>query len=188
MVGNLKIGTYNCEGFLSSVPYVAALFEFCNVLFLAETRLSASEQNDMSNVLYNGGNDDLCCIQSFAMELPPGVGAGRRHGGVSLVCKRQNGLAFHEISCDDARLCGVTICSGHTPIMTIFGCYMPFWDGSAQTVDHYADICGKLDALISAHRPSAPVALIGDFNCALPRMPTDDRPANYAQLRGFSLV
>ena len=186
MVGNLKIGTYNCEGFLSSVPYVAALLEFCNVLFLAETWLSASEQNDKSNVLHNGGTDDLCCIQSFAMELPPGVGAGRRHGGVALVCKRQNGLAFHEISCDDARLCGVTICSGHTPIMTIFGCYMPFWDGSAQTVDHYADICGKLDALISAHRPSAPVALIGDFNCALPRMPTDDRPANWAQLRGFS--
>ena len=53
-------------------------------------------------------------------------------------------------------------------------------------MDLYADIVGKLDALISAHRPSAPVALVGDYNCALPRMPVVCRPLNWTQLRGFS--
>ena len=121
-MGTFKIGAYNCEGFLSALPYVSALFMSCNVLFLAETWLSESEQNTMMHMLDNG-SDDLFCIQSFAMELPPGAGAGRRHGGVALICKRQSGLTFREISCDDARLCGVTLCNVNTPVVTILGCY-----------------------------------------------------------------
>ena len=136
--------------------------------------------------MLDNGSDDLFCIQSFAMELPPGAGAGRRHGGVALICKRQSGLTFREISCDDARLCGVTVCNVNTPVVTILGCYMPYWDCSVQTVDNYAELVGKLDALIATHRTSAPVALIGDFNCALPRVPVIQRPASWVQLRGFS--
>ena len=36
--------------------------------------------------------------------------------------------------------------------------YMPYWDCSVQTVDNYAELVGKLDALIATHRTSAPVA------------------------------
>ena len=184
-VGNLVIGAYNCEGFLSAVPYIMTLLQSCHVLFLAETWLSLSEQSIMTHVMHGGGND-LLCIQSHAMELPPGVGEGRRHGGVALICKRLAGLKFSEISCEDSRLCGVTVSNDHGPIASILGCYMPFWDGSANTYVNFADIIGKLDALIAALRPSSPVALIGDFNCALPRMPAPSRPTNWTQLRGFS--
>ena len=131
------------------------------------------------------GSDDLFCAQSFTMELPPGAGAGRRHGGAALICKRQGDLTFRELDCDDARLCGVAICEAHVPVLTIFGCYMPFWDGSAQTADNYADIVGKLDALVAAHQ-SVPVALVGDFNCALSRIPAVRRPVNWTHLKGVS--
>ena len=177
--------TFSLSSVLSALPYVSALLMSCNVLFLAETWLSESEQNTMMHMLDNG-SDDLFCIQSFAMELPPGAGAGRRHGGVALICKRQSGLTFREISCDDARLCGVTVCNVNTPVVTILGYDMPYWDCSVQTVDNYAELVGKLDALIATHRTSAPVALIGDFNCALPRVPVIQRPASWVQLRGFS--
>ena len=71
-VGNLVIGAYNCEGFLSAVPYIMTLLQSCHVLFLAETWLSLSEQSTMTHVMHGGGNE-LLCIQSHAMELPPGV-------------------------------------------------------------------------------------------------------------------
>ena len=139
----------------------------------------------MAQVLHNG-SDDFLCVQSFAMELPPGAGAGRRHGGVALICKIRRGLTCREITCNDSRLCGVKMYNENAASITVFGCYMPFWDGLSQTVDNNADITAKLDALIAAHRSSAPVALIGDYNCALPRMPVGCRPVNWAQLRGFS--
>ena len=184
-VGNLVIGTYNCEGFLSAVTYITTLLKSCHILFLAETWLSSSEQSLMSYVMHDSA-DDLLCIQSHAMQLPPGVSEGRRHGGVALICRRLSGLKYDEVACDDARVCGVTVSNGHGPVLTILGCYMPFWDGFTKTLDDFADIVGKLDALIVALRPSAPVALIGDFNCALPRMPVPCRPENWAHLRGFS--
>ena len=68
------------------------------------------------------------------------VGEGRRHGEVALICKRLAGLKLSEISCEDSRLCGVTVSNDHGPIASILGCYMPFWDGSANTYVNFADI------------------------------------------------
>ena len=185
LVGTLQLGAYNCEGFLSAVPYVSTLLNSCHVLFLSETWLSAAEQCIMTQALHDDCAD-LLCIQSHAMQLPPGAGAGRRHGGVALICRRVAGLNYREIACDDSRLCGVTISNDHFPLTTVFGCYMPFWDNSGETVNYFAEIVGKLNVLIEAHRSAAPVVLVGDFNCALPRMSVSSRPANWTQLRGFS--
>ena len=43
----------------------------------------------------------------------------------------------------------------------------------------------SVDALVAAHQ-SVPVALVGDFNCALSRIPAVSRPVNWTHLKGVS--
>ena len=71
-------------------------------------------------------------------------------------------------------------------LLVVLGCYMPYWDSAGSNEDDYTRVIAKLDALITAHRSSAPVVLMGDFNCALPRMSAAQRPLNWHRLRGFS--
>lgn len=120
------------------------------------------------------------------MELPPRAGEGRPRGGVALVCRRCTGRSFRTIDCDDARLCGVTISDQGKPLLHIIGCYMPYWNSSGANVEEYATVISKLDAIISSLQPSAPVILVGDFNCALSPLPAVLRPSVWHRLQGFT--
>lgn len=167
--------------------YIAdSLLRLCDVLFVSETWLSRAEDDYMSRALSSLYPADLHIVQEFAMELPPAAGEGRPRGGVGFICRRQQDRTFENIICDDARLCGVTVLDHGTPVLSVLGCYMPYWDSSGANLADYATLTHKLDALITALRPSAPVMLVGDFNCALPPVPYDRRPLDWWRLRPFS--
>ncbi|KAF0289230.1 hypothetical protein FJT64_012464 [Amphibalanus amphitrite] len=68
-------------------------------------------------------------------------------------------LVTSSLSCDDPRLCGVTVLMDGRPVLTVIGCYMPYWDGQAGNSEEYDSVIAKLDALIMALRPSAPVVV-----------------------------
>ena len=63
---------------------------------------------------------------------------------------------------------------------------MPYWDGNGGNSEEYEMVTAKLDAAITALRPSAPVVVAGDLNCALPQMPAAVRPPHWHRLRGFT--
>ena len=63
---------------------------------------------------------------------------------------------------------------------------MPYFCGTTEQLESYRDACASLEALICAYRPVAPVMLVGDLNCSLPRLPAAQRPNCWAQLRGFN--
>ena len=184
---SLSVGTYNCEGFLAGAHYIAnCLLPVCDVLFLSETWLSRAQEAYLRHAIHSLGSEEFHCVQEFTMELPPRAGEGRPHGGVALVCRRQTGRSFRTIECGDPRLCGITLLEQGRPLIAIIGCYMPYWDASRATLEEYATLTSKLDALISSIRPTAPVFLIGDFNCALPPLSAELRPHGWHRLRGFS--
>ncbi|KAF0299345.1 hypothetical protein FJT64_027871 [Amphibalanus amphitrite] len=56
------------------------------------------------------------------------------------------------------------------PVLTVIGCYMPYWDGQAGNSEEYDSVIAKLDALIMALRPSAPVVVAGSafYSCDPP--------------------
>lgn len=182
----LTFGTYNCEGLFSAMPYIGELLVSCDVLFVSETWVSLSEECILPRLLSEFCPVHCFSVQSFAMEHPPGAGEGRRHGGVALICRNRPGFRYVQVPCDDARLCGVTLCDDRGPCLTFIGCYMPYWNFSEEHKSEYAQMVSKLDALILAHRAAAPVILLGDMNCALPRMSPALRPPRWCDVRGFN--
>ena len=162
---SLTIGAYNCEGFLSAAHYIAdELLSQCDILFLAEVWLSRAEESYLPTILSSLEPADFYCVQQFAMEIPPRAGEGRPRGGVALICRRRPGLSYRSVDCGDSRLCGVTVIADDRPLLSVVGCYMPYWDSSGANTGEYADVTGKLSAILSSLRPSAPVVLLGDFN------------------------
>ena len=183
----IAVGAYNCEGFLSAFTYIEGrLLPLCDILVVSESWLSRAEETYVPRILAAGGHNDAQVFQSFAMETPPGVGEGRRRGGLALICRRRPGLTFIPCSCDDPRLCGVTALIDGRPALSVIGCYMPYWDGNGGNSEKYEMVTAKLDAAITALRPSAPVVVAGDLNCALPQMPAAVRPPHWHRLRGFT--
>ena len=183
----VAVGAYNCEGFLSAFTYIEGrLLPLCDILVVSESWLSRAEETYVPRILAAGGHNYAQVFQSFAMETPPGVGEGRRRGGLALICRRRPGLTFIPCSCDDPRLCGVTALIDGRPALSVIGCYMPYWDGNGGTSEEYEMVTAKLDAAITALRPSAPVVVAGDLNCALPQMTAAVRPPHWHRLRGFT--
>ena len=184
---SLTIGTYNCEGFLTAAHYIVdQLLSQCDILFLSEVWLSRAEETYLPSVVSSLDSSDFCYVQQFAMELPPRAGEGRPRGGVALICRRRPGISFRTVDCGDARLCGVTVLAGVRPILSVVGCYMPYWDSSGSNVEEYAEVTGKLDSILSSLRVSAPTVLLGDFNCALCPLPRESRPSAWHRLHGFN--
>ena len=182
----ISVGTYNCEGVLSALSFVGELLLSLDVVFLAETWLSQAEEHYLPSYLKASCSLDCYVVQEFAMDFPPGAGSGRRHGGVAMVCRNRPGLQYDRIKCDDERLCGVSIRDQTGPRLTVLGCYMPYWDSTTSTLDEFSHLVSKLGALVTALGTTAPIMLVGDFNCALPRMSVDQRPIRWHELRGFS--
>ena len=100
------ISAYNCEGLLTALPYVRELIDV-HIIFLAETWMSRSEECYLTLYVGDYCSQDCTVIQKFAMDLPAGAGAGRRHGGVAMVCRNRPGVRCVEVNCGDERLCGV---------------------------------------------------------------------------------
>ena len=171
---------------MSAAVYIADLLGDLDVLYLSETWISRAEANSLSEVLCSYGVDDIQVFQTFSMDVPPGTGEGRRHGGTAMICRRDSQFAFSQLECEDPRLLAVQLSSYKLPCLTIVGCYMPYFCGTTEQLDNYRDTCASLEALMCAHRAVTPLILVGDFNCLLPRLPPVQRPTCWAQLRGFN--
>ena len=182
----VSITTYNCEGLMSSLPFVGDLLSSNDIIFLAETWMSRSEERYLPSYINDYCSFDCFVTQEFAMDFPPGAGAGRRHGGVAIICRNRPGFHYDVVDCGDVRLCGVTIRDRTGPRLTVVGCYMPYWDSAGANLDDFSQLVSRLDALVIALVALAPIVIVGDFNCALPRMSPDQRPARWHELRGFS--
>ena len=72
--------TYNCEGLMSALPFVSELLLTHDIIFIAETWISRSEERIISSYINTSCSFDCFVTQEFAMDFPPGAGAGRRHG------------------------------------------------------------------------------------------------------------
>ena len=181
-----RVGCYNCEGALSAAAYIAVLFEHLDVLFLSETWVSCAEADLLGDALNCYDVDNVQIFQSFAMETPPGAGEGRRRGGTAMICRCDDSFTFAQIECESSRLLGLQISSGGLPVLNVIGCYMPYFSGTFEQLELYRDTCASLDSMMCEIRPAAPIMLLGDFNCALPRLPLAQRPAQWARLHGFN--
>ena len=72
----LSLATYNCEGLMSALPFVGSLLLVQDVIFLAETWTSRSEERYLPSYINDCCSVDCFVVQEFAMDFPPGAGVG----------------------------------------------------------------------------------------------------------------
>ena len=167
----------------SAVPFLLRLLKSADVLCLSETWLSYAEETTLPRLL---SEVDVFCTQSFVMQVPPGFGDGRRHGGVALVCRRRAAFSFVPIDCSSPRLCAVVIQDSVGPKLGVVATYLPYWSSDGLNLQLYQTTLQQLDAVLTALRSTVPVVVAGDLNCALPRLTSDLRIPDWERLRGFS--
>ena len=118
-----------------------------DVIFLSETWLSHAEASLIGDVLCSYGVNDVQIFQNFAMDVPPGYGEGRRHGGVAMICRRDR-FTFSRLQSEEQRLLGIKLSRCGTPSLNIVGCYMPYFCGTTEQLESYRDACASLEALM----------------------------------------
>ena len=86
----------------------------------------------------------------------------RPRGGVGWICKRMPNISYKIIDIDNERVSGIQLISKGQVLMNIIGVYLPFYDGSADQIELYAE------SLQYLHQ-GEPLVIVGEMNAAFPQ-------------------
>ena len=161
-----NILSYNCYGLNSALHSLSHFMEEVesNITFISEHWLRPNELSDIGNFFGFKG------YQSFLKSSidPTETLKGRPYGGVGFICKLLKDIVFNEISIDHKRISAIQVLNHGNIIMTIFGVYMPHYDGSYDQIRLYSETIDALQYFIDDCE-SSPIMIVGDFNATLPR-------------------
>ena len=169
MESNLKITSYNCNGFKSrNYDYVSEIFNTCKILMLQETWLYDFQHINFKKVMPNSQYYAVSAMNEAEVSR-----VGRPYGGVAILWHTGltlNGLklTFIPIVTNSLRLCAVNIKSNSCNIMLI-NVYMPTDDNSDENFNIYGDILGEISSIIAAHA-DCEFIIGGDFNVDFSRI------------------
>jgi len=135
-----------------------------DILFVSEHWLLTSEIMCFSKDILN--NYDVFMKSSMTSEDL--TTAGRPFGGVGFVCKRKTKFTYDTLQCESDRLIGLEVNYHGTKVLTIYGAYMPYHNGSARQTELYMSTLNELDILIEETSGPAPFLVMGDMNTELP--------------------
>ena len=161
----LKVTAYNCNGFKSAHPFViSSAQEDSDVMFLSELWLrpheipliehELREQNLWSQL--NSAMDPTDCAPN----------PGRPYGGVGFVCKKVDGFSYRSILIENPRISALMLISHGSTVLTVFGVYLPFFNGTAEQATLYSETLDELQGLMDSC--SSPFLVVGDMNASLP--------------------
>ena len=95
---------------------------------------------------------------------------GRPYGGVGFLCKpteaKPKGLSFRGKRNDNERIAVLEIRHEGKCIVTVFGVYLPFYNGRAEQIGLYSETLSELQGLIDTCE--TPFLVVGDMNAPLP--------------------
>ncbi len=99
---------------------------------------------------------------------PEVVLVGRPHGGIGFIAKRQENIVYKPVLVDSDRICGVQLISGGKILLTVFGVYLPYYNGTTDQIELYSETLDMLQSTLDTIDPS-PVMIVGDMNTNLPQ-------------------
>ena len=161
MMSDLKIATFNCQGFKSSEEYVAELFNEMDFLALQEHWLNPAEFSLFSSV-----SKYLVYLAKSPMAEDEIV-RGRPFGGVSLFWHRRHQHAVFHIDTVSDRMVAIKV-STSVGVVLMIALYMPVDYGDCNARDEYITELGFLEGLLDMEVYDH-VVLLGDFNADLHR-------------------
>ena len=132
------------------------------MLFLCEHWLTPHEVSALKHRF----NDSGKWLHMKSSINPEEVLIGRPHGGIGFIGNRVNGIIYKPINIESDRVTGVELISGGRSTLTVFGVYLPHYDGRNEQLQVYSETLAILQCAIA--EVNGPFIIVGDMNAALP--------------------
>ena len=151
----LKIVSFNCHGFKSSLSDIRSLCNSYDIIFLQELWLYKTELHLLHKV-----HPDFEGIAVSSMKENNGLTHGRPYGGIGILLNKRLRKYCDFQTYDDSRLIALEFISESDKLLFV-NVYMPYQ--CDDNYDLFVEYLGKLTAILeSAH--SSKVCFVGDFN------------------------
>ena len=92
---------------------------------------------------------------------------GRPYGGIGFVAKCLKHISYRPVSVNSKRIAGVQLVTNGEVILTIYGLYLPHYNGMHDQIELFSETLDILQASIDDMELS-PLMIIGDMNATLP--------------------
>ena len=178
---NLSCITFNCCGFKGSNSFIQKLSNDYDISFICEHWMTPADIQIVQSSLQD---DEKYVFFKSSMD-PEMVQAGRGYGGIGFICKEFNGISYRPVNIENDRISAVVLVKDKVPLLYIIGVYMPYFSGSSEQSQLYAETLDILQETINNCILQAPVMIVGDFNASLPRCRTD-LTSNWSRVRPFN--
>ena len=160
---DFKINSFNCKGLKSSLGVINdLLLPQCDMLFLCEHWLTPHEVSALKHKF----NDSEKWFHMKSSINPEEVLVGRPHGGIGFIGNRVKGITYKPLNIESDRVTGVELISGGKSTLTVFGVYLPFYNGRNDQLQVYSETLAILQCAIA--KVNGPFIIVGDMNAALP--------------------
>ena len=155
----MRIGCWNCRGFLSAVPYARELSHNLDVVALSEHWLHNNRLHMLDDI-----NDQFHTLgRSSLLSSEENYGTKRGQGGVALIWRKcLNGVTPIKTLNHD-RICAIRVQGVQGSITNIYSVYLPAV-GSSQD---YQSVLDELACAIEQTETGACNIIMGDFNADL---------------------
>ena len=151
----LRIATFNCRNFKSSIVEISQLCKDCDIILLQETWLMPHESDMLSTL-----SSDHYAKGVYAVDPSQKLIAGRPFGGLAILWRKSLGRFCSINTFDDPRIMGLQLRNDDIDIL-ILNVYLPYFNGD--NIDEYLFYLGKIDSLIE-DSPAPYIYACGDFN------------------------
>ena len=162
-LNSLNIGTFNCYGLKSSLPYVIELLKFHDIIFINEHWLQKKDLDKIASI-YDQNN--YCTYLKSSID-PMSTLLGRPYGGVGFLCKRMKGVTYRVIPCESDRIMGLQIIADQKVVLCLLGVYLPCNNSTLAQTEVYIENLDYLQSLIDSCE-EVPLVILGDTNTVLP--------------------
>ena len=162
---SFNILSYNCKGFKSSFSTIDYFLneQNCDIAFVCEHWLTEQE---IAGFKYSFNSNNIWVDMKSSMNQEEML-TGRPYGGIGFVAKCLKHISYRPVSVNSKRIAGVQLVTNGEVILTIYGLYLPHYNGMHDQIELFSETLDILQASIDDMEPS-PLMIVGDMNATLP--------------------
>ena len=154
----LRVTSFNCRGFKSSVSEVSDICNISDLVLIQEHWLLPFELDKINNAHF-----DYLATSKSAIDLTDNILLGRPYGGTAILYRKSLAGSICVLDSHDPRIAAVKLMTNIGPI--IFLCvYMPVDLGHSDCLESYIETCANIRALYT-ECDAVHLVIMGDFNC-----------------------
>ena len=162
----------NCKGIKSSYGVIDNFLQGseCDMIFVSEHWVT---ENEIASFRQRFTLNNRWMHMKSSIN-PEEILVGRPHGGIGFIAKRREDVVYRPIIIDSNRTAAVQLISNGQVILTVYGVYMPHFNGQSDQIELYSETLDILQSTID-NMELSPLMIVADMNAALPKVPEINR-------------